>query len=109
MTTNIYLGMDLGTTNTKVLAIDGDGKQIAIASNETLWHTKPGGRIEANPEEIFRTCSQTIYDVIEKVKSQSGNVKVKAFAIAGLAESGVVVDSQGMALSNPVEIGRAHV
>ena len=99
---NIYLGMDLGTTNTKVLAIDENGKQIAIASNETIWHTKPGGRVEAHPEEIFRTCLQTIYDVIEKVKSQSSDVRVKAFAIAGLAESGVIVDGQGMALSNPV-------
>mgnify|MGYP003345562769 CR=1 FL=1 len=77
---NIYLGMDLGTTNTKVLAIDENGKQIAIASNETIWHTKPGGRVEANPEEIFHTCLQTIYDVIEKVKSQSSDVNVKALA-----------------------------
>jgi sugar (pentulose or hexulose) kinase len=99
---HIYLGMDIGTTNTKVLAIDEFGDQIAIASNETVWHNKPGGRVEANPEEIFRTCLQTTYDAIKLSKAIHGEVKVASFAITGLAESGVIVDSQGLALSNPV-------
>lgn len=98
----IYLGMDLGTTNTKVLAIDSIGDQVAIASNETIWHNKPGGRVEANPEEIFHTCLKTIYDVIKSSQAIYGEIKVGALAISGLAESGVIVTSNGMALSNPV-------
>ena len=55
----IYLGMDIGTTNTKVIAINDQGDEIALASNETLWHNKPGGRVEAIPEEIFQDRKST--------------------------------------------------
>ena len=98
----IFLGMDIGTTNTKVLAIGENGDQIAIASNETLWRSKPGGRVEAIPEEIFQTCIQTIYDVLYKSKEKLGEVRVASLAITGLAESGVIVNPQGIALSNSV-------
>jgi sugar (pentulose or hexulose) kinase len=98
----IYLGLDIGTTNTKVLAIDSIGIQISIASNETLWHINRGGRVEAIPEEIFQTCIKTISDALTKCEEKLGTVKVASLAITGLAESGVIVNPQGAALSNSV-------
>ena len=98
----IFLGMDVGTTNTKVIAIDAQGDEIALASNETIWHNKPGGRVEAIAEEIFQICLKTIYDVLEKAAAKLTEVKVGSLAITGLAESGVIVDNKGLALTNPV-------
>jgi sugar (pentulose or hexulose) kinase len=100
--TNIYLGMDLGTTNTKVLAIDETGKHLVTASNETVWHNYPGGRVEADPEEIFNICLQTTKDAIGKAAELLGDVKVAGLAITGMAESGVIVNAAGVSLANPV-------
>ena len=37
----IYLGIDLGTTNTKVISVSPEGKHVATASKPTDWLVKP--------------------------------------------------------------------
>ena len=66
--THIYLGVDLGTTNTKVISVDAEGRHIATASKPTDWIVKPNGRIETIAEDIFNRIVSCIDDLLVETK-----------------------------------------
>ena len=64
--THIYLGVDLGTTNTKVISVDAEGRHIATASKPTDWIVKPNGRIETIAQDIFDRIVSCIDDLLRR-------------------------------------------
>lgn len=84
------LGIDIGTTHSKVGLFHTDGTAIAIASRPTLSHQHKEGHFYYDPEEMWKSICSAIYEVTEK----SSAVKINAIGITSMAESGLLVDKQ---------------
>jgi xylulokinase len=90
---SIYLGIDVGTSGTKTLAIDERGKILAEATSEEypLYHPQPSWS-EQDPEDWWKATVSTIRAVLQK-----GNLKpadVKAIGLSGQMHGSVFLDEQ---------------
>ena len=99
---NIYLGIDLGTTNTKVISVDSSGAHIATASKPTNWQVMPNGRIETSAEGLFDTIIICIDEVVEKIRNKIAVLTISGIGITGMAESGVILDKNEKIVSEPI-------
>ena len=100
--THIYLGVDLGTTNTKVISVDAEGRHIATASKPTDWIVKPNGRIETIAQDIFDRIVSCIDDLLLETKKLLPSAKVAGMGITGMAESGVILGGNNEILAQPI-------
>jgi len=62
----VYLGIDNGGTLCKAVLFDGEGRQIASASEELEMITPAGGYTERDMEELWRANCRIIRRVIEE-------------------------------------------
>lgn len=99
---DIYLGIDLGTTNTKVISVLPEGKHLSTASKPTDWLMKPNGRVEAVAEELFEKIIACIAEVLMKTKDVVSDPHVAGIGITGMAESGVILASTDKILAQPI-------
>src|SRR5690606_29791875 len=77
----VYLGIDIGTSGTKTLAIREDGMILgSVTAEYPISHPKPGWS-EQNPEDWWQATVKTIKQVIKKAG-------VKKDEIAGIGLSG---------------------
>ena len=100
--THIYLGVDLGTTNTKVISVDAEGRHIATASKPTDWIVKPNGRIETIAQDIFDRIVSCIDDLLLETNKLLPSAKVAGMGITGMAESGVILGGNNEILAQPI-------
>ena len=77
----IYLGIDVGTSGTKTLAMREDGKILASATAEyPLSNPKPGWS-EQQPEDWWQATIKSVRQVLKEGK-------IKSTAVAGIGLSG---------------------
>ena len=98
----IYLGIDLGTTNTKVISVSPNGKHLATAFKLTNWLVRPNGRVEAVAEEFFEKIIACIAEVLVKTKDEVSDPHVAGIGITGMAESGVILAPGDKILVQPI-------
>lgn len=101
---DVFLGIDLGTTNCKALAIDADGETIAIVSLPTPA-SLPSGEGSAimpeyNAEDLWQTSVRLIRLLLAKLPPGQN---VAGVAVASMGEAGVLVDQAGSPIA-PVMI-----
>ena len=89
----IVIGIDLGTTTAKAIAVDLAGRVVSTAQAPTRWDVGPGGEVQA---PIDRMADDAIA-VLAAAAESAPDRTVVAIGITGLAETGVVVDSHGQA------------
>src|SRR4051812_46023371 len=89
------VGIDLGTTCTKVLVQDLAGRQLSLLERPTPWLTTATGGTETSVEVLLDTVVQLMRAALEQADARSGPVHVLGVAVAGFAESGVLVDASG--------------
>jgi xylulokinase len=95
---DVFLGLDLGTTNCKVVAVDHQGQIVANASAPTPVHSSPDlGITEYNAEMLWAVSARLVRQVIGKLAPEQ---KVSGLAVASMAESGVLVDEAGSPLTS---------
>ena len=89
---DLLLGLDVGTTNIKCLALDSVGKILFQADERTpLARPKPGWT-DFEPEPIWQAACRTIRSVVAKLGSAQ---HIKGIAVAGVAESLFPIDEDG--------------
>ena len=98
----VYFGVDLGTTNTKVIAVKESGEFIASARRATEWIVLPNGRIEADANSLYKKVVDCIYELVTRTSAILGQFKVAGIGITGMAESGVILDKDNKILSQPI-------
>ena len=90
---SVTLGIDIGTSGTKTIAIDESGAILASASAEyPCDHPKPGWS-EQDPEHWWRATASTVRGVLAK-----GNLKpadVAAIGLSGQMHGSVFLDAEG--------------
>jgi xylulokinase len=92
----VYLGIDVGTSGTKTLAIDDGGTILAEASQgypcyypQPLWS-------EQDPEDWWQATIATIRTVVKKAKLKAADVK--AIGLSGQMHGSVFLDKNGQVI-----------
>ena len=87
-----YLGIDIGTSGTKTLAIDAQGKILAQASADyPCQHPKPLWS-EQDPEDWWKATIKTVKDAVSKARLKSTDVK--AVGLSGQMHGSVFLDKR---------------
>jgi xylulokinase len=93
---SVFLGIDIGTSGTKTLAIDETGKILAEASQgypcyypQPLWS-------EQDPEDWWRASVATIQAVVKKARLKAADVK--AIGLSGQMHGSVFLDKSGQVI-----------
>lgn len=88
----VYLGIDIGTSGTKTLAIREDGTILASATAEyPLWHPKPGWS-EQDPEHWWQATIRTTREVLKKGKVRKD--EVAGIGLSGQMHGSVFLDKK---------------
>jgi sugar (pentulose or hexulose) kinase len=87
----VVIGVDLGTTTSKALVRTRDGEELALVEARTRWATTADGGTEAEADWFVALAT----DLIRRGIEQAGEVEVVGIGVAGLAESGVLLDGSG--------------
>lgn len=86
----VLMGIDIGTTHSKVGLFELDGDTITTASSATTTHHHREGFAYYEPEDMW----ETVVALIKRVTDQVPNRQVTAIGITSMAESGLLVDQQ---------------
>ncbi len=90
----LLMGIDIGTTNTKVGVFREDGTQLAVSARPTVSYTNPEGFSYYDPEEMWAhivSAMREVVDVVEAKGLGSGK-QVRSIGITSMAESGLLLD-----------------
>ena len=85
------IGVDVGTTSIKALAVALDGTVLAQAARETPWRHS-GPLADADPRVLADTVIAVCAEAAEGV---AGGAAVRAVGVTGIAEAGVLIDMRG--------------
>ncbi len=87
-----YLGIDIGTSGTKTLAIDVSGKVLAESVAEYPLHQPRPGWTEQDPEDWWKATVKTVRAVMRKAKLKPDSVK--AIGLSGQMHGSVFLDKK---------------
>jgi xylulokinase len=89
---SIYLGIDIGTSGTKTIAINERGKILAHAmATYPCYHPKPMWS-EQDPDDWWDATVKTVRAVVKKAKLKSADVR--AIGLSGQMHGSVFLDKQ---------------
>ncbi len=87
-----YLGIDIGTSGTKTLAIDVSGKVLAESVAEYPLHQPRPGWTEQDPDDWWKATIKTVRAVMRKAKLKPDSVK--AIGLSGQMHGSVFLDKK---------------
>lgn len=97
------ISIDQGTSSTKTLIFDGEGRAVVKASVPLNSCFQEGGIVEQDPEEIFRTVMLSVEKCIQEFTAIGKTLAdVRTCAISNQRETFVVWDETGKPLHNAV-------
>src|SRR5579872_6104575 len=89
---SVYLGIDVGTSGTKTLAMRADGKILATATvGYPLSHPRPGWS-EQNPEDWWQATIKSVRMVLKAGKIKPA--EVAGIGLSGQMHGSVFLDSR---------------
>lgn len=91
----IVIGIDVGTTTLKAVAVDAHGEVVGTASAPNVWDVDDRGQAQVDMDVL---ADRAIGVLVETARS-AGAMRVAGIGITGLAETGVVVDGAGRVLT----------
>ncbi len=95
--TDIVVGIDLGTARVKALAVDRDGVVRATAERPTPWR-HDGSRADIDPMTFAQLAHSVASDAATRACTE-GRPLVVGIGVTGMAETGVLVDSRDRPLA----------
>ena len=95
--TDVVVGIDVGTTRVKALAVDRDGAIRATAERPTPWR-HDAGRADLDPMALAQ-LSQTVASEAATIACREERPRVVGIGVTGMAETGVLVDGHDRPLA----------
>jgi sugar (pentulose or hexulose) kinase len=86
----MLVGLDMGTTAVKAAAYDDAGRELSQGRAPTPWRTVPTGA-EVDPGDLLAAAVAAAREAV----AAAGGGRVAGIGIAGMAETGVLVDASG--------------
>jgi len=83
-----YAGLDVGTTSSKAVVYDPDGRVLGSGRAATTWQTTADGT-EMSAEALWRSASEAL-----SAAAEAAGVAVRAVGVTCMGESGVLVDER---------------
>lgn len=90
---SVYLGIDIGTSGTKTLAIRRDGRILASATFEYPLASPHPGWSEQNPEDWWQATIKGVRQVLKAGKLKPG--QVAGIGLSGQMHGSVFLDTRG--------------
>lgn len=97
MSAEALLALDQGTTGTTALVVSADGRTLGRAYSEFAQHFPAPGRVEHDPEEIWRVTTNTARRALEAARATAPGVRLTSIGIANQRETVVVWDPETLA------------
>ncbi|MEO6827238.1 MAG: FGGY family carbohydrate kinase [Microbacteriaceae bacterium] len=97
MTARLVAGLDIGSTEIKVLVTQEDGTELLIVQRPTPWRSGRGGATELDGGDLISAVVDLLQSATRKLIAHTGDsrVSVAAIGIAGMGETGYLVDQGG--------------
>ena len=92
-----YIGIDLGTSGTKTVLFDREGKAMASATIEYPLYQPQNGYAEQDPDDWWNAAAGTIRMVLEK--SGVDSAEVKGIGISGQMQHMVGCNKSGTVIA----------
>lgn len=93
---SVYLGIDIGTSGTKTLAVREDGRILASATATYGLDAPCPGWSEQSPEDWWRATVRTVRSVLKQGKIKPGSVK--GIGLSGQMHGSVFLDKSGQVI-----------
>ncbi|MCJ1707868.1 L-fuculokinase [Microbacterium sp. VKM Ac-2923] len=90
------VGIDMGSTSTKLLVATPDGHQVLVVSRPSPWTNLDHGRAEMPAERAIAVVRELAAEADARLDD---GYRVIALAVSGMAEAGVLLDAEGTALA----------
>ncbi|KMS91502.1 FGGY-family carbohydrate kinase [Prauserella rugosa] len=90
----LVAGIDLGSTNLKMLVVDDAGTEVALEQLPTPWRHGPGGTTDLPTDRLRGALHRLVEGAAEQVAARGGG-RIDAVAVSGMGESGVLLDGAG--------------
>ncbi|AVG14349.1 gluconokinase GntK (plasmid) [Paenibacillus larvae subsp. larvae DSM 25430] len=91
------IGIDIGTTSTKAVLFEEDGKVVARGNGEYPLYTPASTIAEQDPEQIFQAVIQSVRQVMTQSRILPDDILFVSFSSA--MHSMIAVDTQGKPLT----------
>ncbi|WP_196073325.1 FGGY-family carbohydrate kinase [Nakamurella alba] len=93
MSIDILLGVDVGTSDSKVLVTRLDGSEITAVATPTVWRNHGGKFTDCDASTLADGVFGLLGRAVAAATDLVGPVTVAAVAITGMAEAGVLLDA----------------
>jgi glycerol kinase len=99
----LILAIDQGTSSTKTIVVDAEGKIVARASKPLVTMYKDNGFVEQEPDAIYQSVVESLRDCFSDLTKNGGDpAAIKSCGISNQRETFVVWDKSGTPLYNAV-------
>jgi glycerol kinase len=97
------LAIDQGTSSTKTIIFDGNGKALFKASEPLHTRYLECNRVEQHPEEIYQNVLTSVKKCLDGFKQEGGDIGgIRACGISNQRETFLLWDNTGKPLCNAV-------
>lgn len=94
----LVAGIDLGSTGLKMLVVDAAGVEVANAQVPTPWRVGDGGTTELDADALL-SAVRALLAQTDAALAPLTDAPVAAVGIAGMGETGMVIDAGGHAVA----------
>ncbi|ALE72630.1 carbohydrate kinase [Pseudonocardia sp. EC080610-09] len=98
MDDRLVAGIDLGSTGIKLLVLDEDGTEVLVEEIPTPWRPGPGGTADLPVPTLVSAVHRLVGAAAGRLATVTDRT-VGAIAVAGMGESGVLLDGDGDAVA----------
>lgn len=97
------IGIDIGTTNTKVGLYDERGKERAVSTRPTVSYRHEDGYSYYDPEEMWGNIASAIREAVQRAEAEEPGLarQIRSIGITSMAESGLLVDPASGEVKSP--------
>lgn len=93
-----FIGLDVGTTGTKCIIADKEGKILAQDYKEYPTESPEAGYFELDPEIVWKSVKTVLRSSIEQFGHDNGTLA--GISVSSLGEAAILLNSEGEILGN---------
>jgi sugar (pentulose or hexulose) kinase len=100
-TAELLVGVDVGTTTSKAVVFDSDGRSLAVGRATTPWRTVAAGagRSVSGTELDADELLDAVLTAVSRALAAAPEGRVVGLGVTSMGESGVLLDSSGSAVA----------
>lgn len=95
---DVWLGVDLGTSGVKAVAVDGDGQVLEVETVSYPLTSPHPGWVEQSPEDWWTASIEALAAVASRV----GGDRVRGLGLSGQMHGMVAMDAEGQVLRDAI-------